>query len=202
LYRRQWAVIARVKTPSGENSVIRGHHLKSARLLPAAESPANWNLSTSYDGGSATLAGTDAMWLVGKILARINRVGGGEAVLDRAVARLEHEGGCEGLFRRIAAKPPYEQSAWTRWWYETGGAFGAFSEPGTLMSMPTADRLALEMASHEEAERRALEGELEALEAAWREAEEIAGIADSLALPARVNELLARHQRTRNLSKE
>jgi hypothetical protein len=40
--------------------------------------------------------------------------------------------------------------------------------------------LALEMALHEESERRALQGELAGLEAAWREAEEIAQIADSL----------------------
>jgi hypothetical protein len=37
------------------------------------------------------------------------------------------------------------------------------------------------MALHEESERRALEGELTLLESAWREAEEIAGIADRLA---------------------
>jgi hypothetical protein len=43
-----------------------------------------------------------------------------------------------------------------------------------------APQLAVEMALHEESERRALEGELAALEAAWREAEEIAHIADSL----------------------
>jgi hypothetical protein len=42
------------------------------------------------------------------------------------------------------------------------------------------DALALEMVLNEEAERRALEGELAALEAAWREAEEIAQIADAL----------------------
>jgi len=42
------------------------------------------------------------------------------------------------------------------------------------------DALALEMALHEESERAALEGELAALEDAWREAEEIAAIADSL----------------------
>jgi hypothetical protein len=36
------------------------------------------------------------------------------------------------------------------------------------------------MALHEESERQALEGELAALEAAWREAEEIAHIADYL----------------------
>lgn len=40
--------------------------------------------------------------------------------------------------------------------------------------------LALEMSLHEAAERRALEGELAALRAAWREAEEIAQIADAL----------------------
>lgn len=42
------------------------------------------------------------------------------------------------------------------------------------------EALALEMALNDEAERRALEGELAALEAAWREAEEIARIADAL----------------------
>jgi hypothetical protein len=40
--------------------------------------------------------------------------------------------------------------------------------------------LALEMALHEETERRAMEGELAVLEAMWREAEEIAAIADRL----------------------
>jgi hypothetical protein len=42
------------------------------------------------------------------------------------------------------------------------------------------DRLALEMAANEDSERRAMEGELAELEAAWREAEEIAAIADNL----------------------
>jgi hypothetical protein len=43
-----------------------------------------------------------------------------------------------------------------------------------------ARRLAVEMAVHDALERRALEGELAALRAAWREAEEIAAIADRL----------------------
>ena len=46
--------------------------------------------------------------------------------------------------------------------------------------MPHHTRLAFEMALHEEEERRALEGELWRLEQAWREAEEIAAIADDL----------------------
>ena len=53
-------------------------------------------------------------------------------------------------------------------------------------------RLALEMAAHEETERRALEGELAALEQMWRDAEEIAAIADDLTLPDKVTKRLER----------
>jgi hypothetical protein len=45
---------------------------------------------------------------------------------------------------------------------------------------PTLESLGLEMALHEEQERRAMDGELAELEAMWREAEEIAAIADAL----------------------
>ena len=50
---------------------------------------------------------------------------------------------------------------------------------------------ALEMALHEEDERRALEGELWRLEQAWREAEEIAAIADNLLLPRGASDFVA-----------
>ena len=48
--------------------------------------------------------------------------------------------------------------------------------------MPPGTALALEIALHEEQERRALAGELSILEAAWRDAEPVAEIADRLAL--------------------
>jgi hypothetical protein len=57
-----------------------------------------------------------------------------------------------------------------------------------LYSLPAPYRLGLEMALHEEAERRAMLGELDELERAWREAEEIAGIADNLLVPESVDE--------------
>lgn len=64
------------------------------------------------------------------------------------------------------------------------GHGGIGSEPSTaLLDVPLVDRLALEMAAHEETERRALEGELADLEEAWREADEIAAIADALLNP-------------------
>ena len=58
--------------------------------------------------------------------------------------------------------------------------------PHNVAELDAPIRLALEMAAHEETERRALDGELAALEAAWREAEDVAAIADSLTLPERL----------------
>jgi len=58
--------------------------------------------------------------------------------------------------------------------------------------MPGPVRLAMEMVTHEEDERRALAGELHELENRWREAEEIAAIADGMFLPDDINERLAR----------
>jgi hypothetical protein len=63
-----------------------------------------------------------------------------------------------------------------------------------IHAYPTPVRLAIEMVLHEEAERRAMDGELAELETAWREAERIAGIADDLLLPSHVNEFLAKHR--------
>jgi hypothetical protein len=78
-----------------------------------------------------------------------------------------------------------------RWNFSTYGA-------STLQKLPMHTRLALEMSAHEDAERRALEGELHVLEAAWRDAEEIAKIADDMFLPASVDEELARLKRERD----
>jgi hypothetical protein len=51
------------------------------------------------------------------------------------------------------------------------------------------------MSLHEEAERRALQGELMELERAWRDAEEIAGIADDLLLPESIGGAVERLKR-------
>jgi hypothetical protein len=64
-----------------------------------------------------------------------------------------------------------------------------------IHAYPQPIRLAIEMALHEEAERRAMEGELAELEAAWREAERVAGIADDLLLPGHVNVFLDKHRK-------
>lgn len=55
--------------------------------------------------------------------------------------------------------------------------------PNLLADLDPAVRLALEMASHEAEERLFLKGELWHLERAWREAAEVAAIADKLLVP-------------------
>lgn len=65
----------------------------------------------------------------------------------------------------------------------TGGAV-ELRFPVLLTELAPGVRLALEMASHEAEERLYLRGDLWRLERAWREAEEIAAIADKLTVPA------------------
>lgn len=60
--------------------------------------------------------------------------------------------------------------------------------PGTLHSLAPRERLAFEMAIHEDSERRALDGELAALATAWHDAEALARIADGLGLPASIDD--------------
>ena len=56
------------------------------------------------------------------------------------------------------------------------------------MHLTAVERLALEMAVHEESERRAIEGELAVLETAWRDAEQIAAICDDDLTPPKLYE--------------
>ena len=76
------------------------------------------------------------------------------------------------------------------------GPYGDFTRElppdSGLRGLAPSVALAMEMAAHEETERRALEGELAQLEQAWRDAEEIGRIADDLLLPERVARTVAR----------
>ena len=72
---------------------------------------------------------------------------------------------------------------------------------GHLARLKAPTRLAVEMALHEEQERRALEGELWRLERAWEEAEEIAAISDGLLLPEGADDFMERHKPAEGVSK-
>ncbi|WP_419165581.1 hypothetical protein [Candidatus Palauibacter sp.] len=125
--------------------------------------------------------GEDARRAMNSILSLINFGGGRSRDVAHAVSRIEDHGHSQ----RFLTATVEEQER-----YASKGI------PGWIHKMPKPTRLALEMAVHEEDERRALEGELWRLERAWRDAEAIAAIADNLVLPKGVAESEARLKAT------
>ena len=115
----------------------------------------------SFEGEAANRAAT-------ALLPAMNASGGTRATVQDAVGRIEATGSAERLIADLAAADDFKDGV---------------GRPGWIGNMPEPTRLALEMALHEEHERRALEGELWLLERAWRDAEEIAAISDDLLLP-------------------
>lgn len=110
------------------------------------------------------ISGESAHALLRRAMIHINGKGASHGSINSATRLLADSGSADQYVRRVATN---------------GFALGkrAGSRPQAVAG-PAA--LALEMALNEKSERRALEGELGVLEAAWREAEEIASIADSL----------------------
>ena len=198
---QQRRVRARIAVPDRPESVsIRLKQLSKAAIIPEGESwalqvafelgqpqrvfgvPARW--AVNMNGGnevSTLIRGDAALRAAGKLLPAINRSGARRAQVDDAVRIISDAPDASTLFGRYSV--PIVPLNFPR------SAIG----PGhALANMPTEVRLALEMASHEESERRALEGELALLEAAWKEAEEIAAISDDLLVPDETQERLAK----------
>ena len=121
--------------------------------------------------GRVQLHGNEALPLLREYLPRINRRGATGSRVRDAVQLLDQVGAADD-FPRWATGMRREWSAKANW-----------GDIGDLNYIPAPARLALEMALHEDSERRALEGELHLLEDAWRDAEEIAHIADNLLTP-------------------
>jgi hypothetical protein len=150
-----------------------------ALVVPAyaGEASGRWSATAwRHRPADTRLTGGAAVVAASRILPHVNQGGGGGPQVRAAVDLLDRAGGTDALFATLARDARRHQSAfgWTR---------SANSGPGSLGGLAVAARLALEMAAHEEQERRALDGELRELEAAWRGAEEIAAIADDLLLP-------------------
>jgi hypothetical protein len=156
-------------------------------ILPTA-SPHWLRAALAPNGGHqyVKLHGDEARRALGMVLPLINSSGAPASHVREAVREIEAAGGPELFFPAAAAR--------VRDW----GVQQTWGDTGAIGYLPKPVRLALEMAAHEEQERRAMEGELAALEAAWREAEEIAAIADDLVLPPAVGERLDALKRTRD----
>ena len=125
----------------------------------------------------AQFEGEDARRVAAAVVPHLNGWGGSRRTVQHAVNEIEASGHPSRFLTDVAN---LEHTNWT-------------GSQGYVHNMPRPTRLALEMSLHEEQERRALEGELWILEQAWKEAEEIAAIADNLLLPARTDEFFNRH---------
>ena len=169
-----------------------------------------WRLQLRHSYGKQELTGEAARRALGALLANVNRGGATEGTVHRATTIVADAGSPQAVSRMVADDSrkrsgdfverwkAYERGDWLRepWktavepinWREfyKSGQLNRWnsnqmpSNPGALPRLPRALRLALEMALHEDTEQAALEGELALLEAAWREAEEIAKIADDM----------------------
>ena len=172
-------VVCRVDVGQSDQALVRGRHLREARILVGGPWGRSWGLLVSYGPGCVVKIGTEALRVAGLLLASINGSGAPLPDVELAVEILERHGNAARCFQYAAERPEHERHRLSR--------------------MPVQIRLALEMAAHEETEQRALDGELARVEEAWREAEEIAAIADDLLVPEAVEHWLAEQRRRRGI---
>lgn len=175
-------VVARVPVGGGEWRDVRRRDVQEVRLVPEeAEGDAEeagderddeaWHLrlpdGTRLEGGDAL----EAAWL---LLPIVNKRGGADVEVRRATDYVKKKGGTvQAVFGAAARRYGVQKTA-------------------RLARLDPHIRMALEMLSQEESERKALEGELRYLARAWKEAEDLAEITDRLLLPRRVSSTLRR----------
>ena len=159
---RERRVIAQIPDDSGAVHSLRGSDALHSSIVPGEERY-SWALQLRLGSRRRELLvrGDEARRIAAKVVPHINKVGGFKRQVAEAVKHIEESGGAEAYLRWVAR---YHKEAWVvrRQW------------------------LGVEMAVNEENERRALEDELALLELAWKDAEEIAAIADKLVLSPEV----------------
>lgn len=163
--------IAYVRTPDGLLRPLRFSHI--ARLEIIADENRPWVLRVAHAQGITDLDQAQAIQVASPLLARLNTRGGTPRQVLDATRRITEAGDAEQYIRRSSALRVSRRAQNTIFWDDDVGVLGL---TGT-------ERLALEIAMNEDAERQAMQGELSALEDAWRDAEEIAEIADRMFLP-------------------
>jgi hypothetical protein len=184
--------VAQIVGPDGRVFDVRRRHARMSALLKPSEDGGEVALRLEHRGGTTVLTGDAAERAAQRVLPAINRFGGSRRAVASAVRFVEEAGGPDavlrGLARRHGAPQTYGRFSLdaARERSEKAGnpeKLAVTKAPGVLHTLDATDRLALEMALHEESERRAMQGELGALAAAWEEAEAIARIADTLLQP-------------------
>lgn len=170
-------VVARIATADSQMLEVQRRHARMTSVVkPHGDDP--FMLRVEHTRGVTLLAGEEAMRAAAQLLPTVNRFGGSKSAVSQAVSYLEDAGGPESTLRRIQIGYGITGDSGVK--RSKPGEIQIKKLPGVLHNLPLNQRLALEMALHEEQERRAMEGELAELEKVWQEAENIARISDSM----------------------
>ncbi len=175
-------IVARIRTDHRGLVEVRRRHLAESAITPAADG--RLGLHLRFKNGSAGFSGAEAERIAAIILPKVNRFGGRKSDVADAVRLIEYLGNSDRFLADVGRRSQGLTKSMTDGVSprKAKSRQQDFTKYG-LFSLPAPQRLALEMALHEETERRALEGELAELERAWSDAEEVAGIADNLLVP-------------------
>lgn len=190
--RRRLAV---VNSPDGAKLTVRGRHAEKARVVLPQAGGEGWALFLPHTAAghesTVTLYGEHARRATALIMPKVNLGGASRDRVQKAVKGIELAGTPEHFLNRLARNsrlPSVIERKETRWYQYESGPSASDKKQGNagLSRLDLETRLGIEMAVNEENERAALEGELALLELEWKEAEELAGIADTLGVPESV----------------
>jgi hypothetical protein len=183
-------VVAKIQTEEGKLLRVRRRHLAESVVSPGSDG--SLALDLRFVHGSARFEGAEAKRIAAIVVPKVNRFGGARRAVADAATTIEEAGGPEAYLGRLSRSAHLTRLVNRR----TGAPRkrGVVGQTG-LYALDSVQRLAFEMALHEEAERRALEGELDELQRAWREAEEIAAIADDMFLPSGITGAIERFRK-------
>jgi hypothetical protein len=180
-------VRGRVAVPGEKRpALIRKSQIEKVKLESEGD---RWRIRLPIDGAAitgadrgkeVTIEGDAALRAAAIILSVANDGGANRKRLGEAVDILTETPDPSRLFLDATRRNWKVDPRANRWKLQAD----TDDKPGetALSNVPAEMLLALEMATNEGIERRAMEGELAMLEAAWRQAEEIAAIADNLDL--------------------
>lgn len=166
-----------VKLPQEDGSTLK---LKRMDLLGtrirASDDELGFRVGVRKKKDTRWLEGAEARQAISMIMPKMNATGGNQRIVQDAVEEIEVAGHPGEFLSELVEGDRFRDKK---------------GVPGYVNKMPKATKLAVEMALHEEQERRALHGELWMLERAWQQAEEIAEISDNLLLPEGTDDFLS-----------
>jgi hypothetical protein len=183
----QSSIRLNVTTQDGRKLKVTKAEMDKSKFLVDPTSD-GWTLALKHKKGEEILEGAEAMRIAGLVLPKMNYMAGSKQKVQDAVEQIETVGDPTGFLERV----PHDM-------HQRELREGVkVKKQGLISKLPKPTMLALEMALHEEQERRALAGELLDLEMAWRAAEEVAQIADDLLVPEAIEEHIERLKKLSN----